>query len=35
LLRALRVINVEDRRQGGVLNLVMDDEIGRAVAYVK
>jgi hypothetical protein len=34
LMRALRVIKVEDWREGGSISLVMNDELGRAIAYV-
>jgi hypothetical protein len=34
LRRALRVIKVEDWRKGGSISLVMNDELGRAIAYV-
>jgi hypothetical protein len=34
LSRALRVIKVEDWREGGSISLVMNDELGRAIAYV-
>jgi hypothetical protein len=35
LRRALRVIKVEDWKEGGSLSLVMNDEVGKAVAYIK
>ena len=35
LVRALRVIKVEDWREGGSLSLVMNDEQGKAIAFVK
>ncbi len=35
LLRALRVIKVEDWREGGSISLVMNDELGKAIAYLK
>ena len=34
LMRALRVIKVEDWREGGSLSLVMNDEQGKAIAFV-
>jgi hypothetical protein len=34
LLRALRIIKVEDWREGGVINLVMNDEQSKAIAFL-
>jgi hypothetical protein len=35
LLRALRLIKVEDWREGCSVTLVMNDELGKAIAFLK
>ncbi|MGA2504509.1 MAG: PEP/pyruvate-binding domain-containing protein [Anaerolineales bacterium] len=35
LARALRVIKVEDWREGGSISLVMNDEVGKAIAFIR
>jgi hypothetical protein len=34
LLASLRLLKVEDYRPGGVLTLIMNDEVGKAVAFL-